>query len=38
LVEELGGIVAGIAFLIELTDLDGKDKLDGYDVLTLMSF
>jgi adenine phosphoribosyltransferase len=38
LVEQLGGIVAGIAFLIELTDLDGKDKLDGYDVLTLMSF
>ena len=38
LVEELGGIVAGIAFLIELTDLDGKDKLEGYDVLTLMNF
>ncbi|MFD6441738.1 adenine phosphoribosyltransferase, partial [Peribacillus sp. NPDC060186] len=38
LVEQLGGIVAGIAFLIELTDLDGKDKLEGYDVLSLMSF
>lgn len=38
LVEELGGVVAGIAFLIELTYLDGKDKLDGYDVLSLISF
>ncbi|RFU62763.1 adenine phosphoribosyltransferase [Bacillus sp. V59.32b] len=38
LVEELGGIVAGIAFLIELTYLDGKNKLDGYDVLSLISF
>ncbi|WP_019242724.1 MULTISPECIES: adenine phosphoribosyltransferase [Bacillus] len=38
LVEELGGIVAGIAFLIELTELDGRSKLDGYDVLTLMEF
>jgi adenine phosphoribosyltransferase len=38
LVEELGGVVAGIAFLIELEELNGKDKLNGYDVLTLMSF
>ncbi|MEK5441700.1 MULTISPECIES: adenine phosphoribosyltransferase [unclassified Fredinandcohnia] len=38
LVEQLGGIVAGIAFLIELTYLDGRDKLDGYDVLTLMQY
>jgi adenine phosphoribosyltransferase len=38
LVEELGGIVAGIAFLIELTYLDGRSKLDKYDVLTLMDF
>ncbi|MEH6942345.1 adenine phosphoribosyltransferase [Bacillus sp. JJ722] len=38
LVEELGGIVAGIAFLIELKELDGRSKLDGYDVLTLMDF
>ncbi|TKC20053.1 adenine phosphoribosyltransferase [Robertmurraya kyonggiensis] len=38
LVEELGGVVAGIAFLIELTYLDGKTKLDGYDVLTLMQY
>ncbi len=38
LVEQLGGIVAGIAFLIELTYLDGRKKLDGYNVLTLMQF
>ncbi len=38
LVEELGGVVAGIAFLIELSYLDGRKLLDGYDVLTLMTF
>jgi adenine phosphoribosyltransferase len=38
LVEELGGIVVGCAFLIELTYLNGLDKLDGYDVLTLMKY
>ncbi|PPA71517.1 adenine phosphoribosyltransferase [Jeotgalibacillus proteolyticus] len=38
LVEELGGVVAGIAFLIELTYLDGRDKLEGYDMLTLMQY
>ncbi|MEN2765882.1 adenine phosphoribosyltransferase [Ornithinibacillus xuwenensis] len=38
LVEELGGIVAGCAFLIELTYLDGLEKLNGYDVLTLMKY
>jgi adenine phosphoribosyltransferase len=38
LVEELGGIVAGIAFLIELSYLEGKQNLNGYDVLTLMQY
>lgn len=38
LVEELGGIVAGCAFIIELSYLDGMDKLKDYDVLTLMSY
>jgi adenine phosphoribosyltransferase len=38
LVEQLGGVVAGIAFLIELTYLDGRSKLDGYDILTLMEY
>ncbi|MBM7660698.1 adenine phosphoribosyltransferase [Bacillus mesophilus] len=38
LVEQLGGVVAGIAFLIELSYLDGRKKLDGYNVLTLMTY
>ncbi len=38
LVEELGGVVAGIAFLIELSYLDGRKLLDGYEVLTLMTY
>ncbi|KMY51068.1 adenine phosphoribosyltransferase [Peribacillus loiseleuriae] len=38
LVEELGGVVAGIAFLIDLTYLEGRSKLEGYDVLTLMTY
>ena len=36
LVEQLGGEVAGVAFLIELTFLNGRDKLSGYDVLALI--
>ncbi|HCS93309.1 MAG TPA: adenine phosphoribosyltransferase [Bavariicoccus seileri] len=38
LVEELGGIVVGTAFIIELTDLHGRDKIKGYDVLALMDY
>lgn len=38
LVEQLGGVVAGIAFIIELTYLEGRSKLDGYDILTLMQY
>ncbi|PAE36518.1 adenine phosphoribosyltransferase, partial [Bacillus sp. 7884-1] len=38
LVEKLGGIVAGIVFLIELSYLEGRKKLKGYDVLTLMQY
>ncbi|NHM30441.1 adenine phosphoribosyltransferase [Neobacillus terrae] len=38
LVEELGGVVAGIAFLIELSYLNGRDKLKDYDIMTLMEF
>ncbi|KMY54865.1 MULTISPECIES: adenine phosphoribosyltransferase [Bacillaceae] len=38
LVEQLGGVVAGIAFLVELSYLDGRSKLDGYDVLTLIPY
>lgn len=38
LVEESGAEVAGIAFLIELEDLGGREKLDGYNVLSLMKY
>ena len=37
LVEQLGGIIAGIAFLIELKELNGYEKLKNYDVLTLLT-
>jgi adenine phosphoribosyltransferase len=37
LVEQVGGEVVGIAFLIELTNLNGRDKLTDYDVLALVS-
>lgn len=37
LVEKLGGKVACIAFIIELTgSLHGRDKLQGYDVVSLV--
>lgn len=38
LVEQLGGEVVGCAFLIELEDLNGREKLKGYDVYTLMKY
>ena len=38
LIEKLGGVVAGCAFLVELTDLNGREKIKGYDILTLMDF
>jgi len=38
LVEALGGVVVGCAFLIELEDLNGRDKIAGYDIKTLMTY
>jgi adenine phosphoribosyltransferase len=38
LVEELGGHVAGIVFLVELAFLHGRDKLEGYDVKSFISY
>ena len=37
LVEKLGGIVEGLAFVIAIEALGGQAKLDGRDVLTLIS-
>ncbi len=37
LIEKAGGVVVGIAFVIELTgSLHGRDKLVGYDTLSLV--
>ena len=38
LVEKLGGEVVGLAFLVELTDLKGREKIEGYDIFTLMEY
>lgn len=38
LVERLGGDVVGVAFLIELMDLKGRDNLSDYDVYSLMQY
>lgn len=38
LVKQLGGVIHGIAFLIELTGLRGRNKLDGYNVISLVSY
>jgi len=38
LVEEAGGIVAGLAFIVELTDLPGRERLQGYDVFSLLNY
>jgi len=38
LVERLGGQVVGVAFVIELNFLKGRDDLQGYDVFSLLSY
>jgi len=38
LVEQLGGVVAGVVFVIELTFLHGRDRLDSYDVHSLIQY
>ncbi len=38
LVEQLGGVVVGVAFIIELEFLHGRDKLAGYDVHSLITY
>ncbi len=38
LVEQLGGRVVGCHFLVELAFLEGRKRLDGYDVRSLVSY
>ena len=38
LVERLGGKVIGFAFIVELGFLGGREKLAGYDILSLVTY
>jgi adenine phosphoribosyltransferase len=38
LVEQLGGTVVGLAFVIELQFLNGREKLSGYDDFSLVQY
>jgi adenine phosphoribosyltransferase len=38
LVEQLGGEVVGVAFLIELEFLNGREQLEGFDVHALIGY
>jgi adenine phosphoribosyltransferase len=37
MIEQLGGVVAGFAFVIELSGLPGREALKGYDVYSMMT-
>jgi adenine phosphoribosyltransferase len=38
LIRQLGGVVVGIAFVIELEFLNGRKKLEGYDIYSLLKY
>lgn len=38
LVEHLGGNVVGFAFLVELKFLEGRSRLNGYDIVSLVAY
>jgi len=38
LIEKIGGQIAGIVFLIELSALNGRDKLTGYNAKSIISY
>lgn len=38
LIEQAGATVAGCAFLVELTFLNGREKIAGYDSYSLLSY
>jgi adenine phosphoribosyltransferase len=38
LIEKIGGHVAGITFLIELSALGGRAKLAGYNAKSIISY
>ena len=38
LIEKIGGQIVGISFLIELDDLAGREKLNGYKIKTVLFY
>ncbi len=38
LIEKVGGQIAAVAFLIELSELNGRKKLAGFNIKTVLSF
>ena len=38
LIEKIGGRIVAISFLIELTELAGREKLSGYKISTVISY
>jgi adenine phosphoribosyltransferase len=38
LVRRLGGEIAGLSFMVELTSLHGRDKLDEFEIHTLLTY
>ena len=38
LVERLGGTVAGLAFVVELSFLKGRDRFNGYKISSLLEY
>ena len=38
LVERLGGTVAGLAFVVELSFLKGRDRFNGYNISSLLKY
>jgi adenine phosphoribosyltransferase len=38
LVRRLGGEIAGLSFMVELTALHGRDKLGEFDIHSLLSY
>ena len=38
MVEQLGGVIAGAAFVLELTFLNGRQRLNGHDVFSLIQY
>jgi len=38
LVEKLGGVIAGIAFVVELTFIPGRERIGDYPILSLVQY